>query len=88
MKSAIAASAMLALAVTQTLAAETAPLATARALPAGKPAGVQEAQRHHRFPLLLTIGIAAVVVAGVVVATQQGDNASCGSACGTTGTSP
>ena len=80
MKSAIAATAILALIGSQTWAAQT-------ALPAGKPAGVQQAQRHHRFPLLLSVGIAALVVAGVVVAVQNGTNASCNT-CSTTTTSP
>ena len=81
MKSLIAACVMLALTGAQ--AAQTPPL------PAGKPAGVhEEAILHHRFPLLLTLGVAAVVLAGVVVATQQGGGGSCGSACSPTSTSP
>ncbi len=81
MKSWIAACVMLALTGAQ--AEQTAPLAP------GKPAGVREAAiRHHRFPLLLTVGVAAVVVAGVVVATQQGTSGGCGSACSPTTTSP
>ena len=87
MKSLIAASVLLAMVGSQTLAAETAVTsAPAGILAAGKPAGVQEAQRRHRFPLLLTVGIAAVVIAGVVVAVESSNNSSCGSACGTTGT--
>ena len=82
MKSAIVGMAILALIGTQTMAQTTAPLA------AGKPAGVQEAQRHHRVPLLLTLGVAAIAAAGIIVAVQQGGNASCGSACSSTGTSP
>ena len=81
MKSAIAATAILALIGSQTLAAET-------ALPAGKPAGVQQAQRHHRFPLLLSVGIAAVVAAGVVIAIKNSGDSSCGSACSATSTAP
>ena len=80
MKSAIAATAILALIGTQALATET-------VLPAGKPAGVQQAQGHHRFPLLLTLGVAAVVAAGVVVAVQNGTDATCNT-CSTTATSP
>jgi hypothetical protein len=84
MKTAIGAFAVMALMASQALAAE-----TTAPLPAGKPAGVHEAAvRHHRFPLLLTVGVAAVVVAGVVVATQNGGGGSCGSACSATGTSP
>ena len=82
MKSAIAAVAILALIGTQTLAAES-------ALPAGKPAGVQEAQRHHRFPLLLTAAGVIIAAAAIVVATQSAGDATCGSACNsTTNTSP
>jgi hypothetical protein len=42
----------------------------------GKPAGVQEAQRHHRN-LLLIGGVAAVVVAGIVVAAVNSGSSSC-----------
>jgi len=42
----------------------------------GKPAGVQQAQRHHRN-LLLIGGISAIVVAAVAVAVANSDNASC-----------
>lgn len=80
MKSAIAAFAVMALIGTQALAAGT-PLAPASVLAPGKPAGVQEAQ-HHRFPLLLTLGVAAVVAAGVIVAVENGTNANC-STCST-----
>ena len=46
----------------------------------GKPAGVQDAQRHHGPSLLLIGGVAAVVVAGVVVAITTTSNSSCSAA--------
>ena len=66
--------------------------AAADSLVPGKPAGVKEAQRRSRSPNLLWIGAGvAVATAAVIVATQQGDDATCGAACApptTTGTNP
>ena len=76
MKSTTAVLAVMALLGSQGLAAE-----TAAPLPPGKPAGVQQAQ-HHRFPLLLTLGVSALVVAGVIVAVESGTDANC-STCST-----
>lgn len=42
----------------------------------GKPAGVQEAQRHHRN-LLLIGGITVLVVAGIVYAVASSGSANC-----------
>jgi hypothetical protein len=42
----------------------------------GKPAGVQDAQRH-RHNMLLIGGVSALVVAGVVVALLNSNNSSC-----------
>ena len=52
---------------------------TNAALAPGKPAGVQEAQRHHRN-LLLIGGVAAVVIAGVAVAAANSGSSSCSAA--------
>jgi len=55
-------------------------LAAEGTLAPGKPAGIKEAARHS--PNLLIIGGAATLaVIGVVVATQNDNNAACGSAC-------
>jgi hypothetical protein len=45
----------------------------------GKPAGVREAQRSPS--LWLIGGAAAVAVVGIVIATQSGNDAVCGTAC-------
>ncbi len=60
--------------------AGTSALAADNSLAPGKPAGVQEAQRHSPS-LLLIGGAAAVAVVGVVIATQNSNDAACGSAC-------
>ncbi|HEY1876717.1 MAG TPA: hypothetical protein VGG66_04570 [Rhizomicrobium sp.] len=50
----------------------------------GKPAGVQDAQRH-RHNMLLIGGVAALVVGGVVVAAVSSGSASCSvTSCPTT----
>ena len=55
----------------------------------GKPAGVQQAQRHHRTNLLLIGGVTAVVAAGIVVAVANGNNSSCSAAnCPSTTATP
>jgi hypothetical protein len=55
-------------------------LAADGSLAPGKPAGVKEAARHSPN-LLLIGGAAAIAVGAVVIATQNSDNAVCGTAC-------
>jgi hypothetical protein len=43
----------------------------------GKPAGVQDAQRHHGPSLLLIGGVTAALVAGVIIATTTSSSAAC-----------
>ncbi len=47
----------------------------------GKPAGVQQAQRHRSPNLWLIGGAAVVAVVAVVVATQSSSYTPCGTAC-------
>ena len=51
------------------------------ALVPGKPAGVQPAQSSRGTSLLLIGGAAIITVIAVVIASQQGTSADCGSAC-------
>lgn len=60
-------------------AAMTGSQALAGALAPGKPAGVQEAQRHGPN-LLLIGGITVAVVAGIVIAATDSGNSSCSAA--------
>lgn len=69
----IAAVAVAAMATSQSLAADV-------SLAPGKPAGLHEAQRHSPS-LWLIGGAAAVAVVAVVIATQNSNNAVCGTAC-------
>lgn len=79
-KAAIAVAVVAAMTGTQALAAD-------GALAPGKPAGVQQAQRHGHNMLLIA-GAAAVVVVGVVVAATNSGSGSCSAAnCPTTAAS-
>jgi hypothetical protein len=56
-------------------------LAADVSLAPGKPAGVQQAQRHHGPNLWLIGGAAVVAVVAVVVATQSNSYTPCSTAC-------
>ena len=78
-KAVIAVAVVAAMAGSQALAAD-------GALAPGKPAGVQQAQRHGHNMLLIAGGV-AVVVAGVAVAASSGGGGGCSAAnCPTTTT--
>ena len=79
-KAAIAVAVVAAMTGTQALAAD-------GALAPGKPAGVQQAQRHGHNLLLIGAGV-AVLVAGVAVAASSGGSGSCSATnCPTTAAS-
>src|SRR3569623_1663545 len=71
--------AMMAVAMAVSLTASQAVAAETSLLVAGKPAGVHEAQRGSH--LLVIAGAATLAVIAIVIASQQGNAAPCGSAC-------
>jgi len=74
--------AMLTLATTAMIGAPAFAAQTGPLVP-GKPAGVQEAQSSPT--LLVTLGVAVVIIGAIAVASATADNTPCGSACNVTG---
>jgi len=72
--------AMIALAVAAAMAGSQAVAADATLAP-GKPAGVQQAARHHIGRAWLIGGAVAVTVAGVGIGLATANNSQCGQAC-------